>query len=252
MTIHHLSPDIPEDVAFAESRIRAQSIAAEDVLHDMGAISMFGSDSQGMGRMAEVVSRCWQLAAKMRDQRGPLPEERTANADNERVKRYLAKYTINPARVFGIESHIGSLEQGKMADIVLWKPTHFGIKPSLVIKGGFTAWSMGGDGAASIGAAEPVMGRMQWGASGLAPSSISATFVHPLGLKADVAGRLGLAKPLLALEGTRKLSKGDMLHNDSCPDIVVNPQTFEVFVDGELATSEPLERVALGQRYLLR
>ena len=191
MTIHHLSAHIPEDVAFAESRVRAQTIAAEDVLHDLGAISMFGSDSMGMGRIGEVIARCWQLASKMRDQRGRLPSENTATADNERVKRYLAKYTINAARVFGIDSYIGSLETGKMADIVLWKPGFFGIKPSLVIKGGFTIWAMAGDAASSIGASEPVMGRKQWGARGLAPSSLSTTFVHDLAVQANVADKLG-------------------------------------------------------------
>jgi len=252
MTIHHLSPHIPEDVAFAESRIRAQTIAAEDVLHDMGAISAFGSDSMGMGRIAEVISRCWQLASKMKDQRGRLPGEKTSHADNERVKRYLAKYTINGAKVFGIDAYIGSLETGKMADIVLWKPSHFGVKPSLVIKGGFTAWSQAGDPASSIGLADPVMARPQWGAHGRAPASTSATFVHPLALDRDLAGQLSLAKPMLPLSGTRKLSKADMLHNETCPVIDVNPQTFDVFVDGELATCEPLERVTLGQRYILR
>ncbi len=252
MTIHHLSPDIPEDVAFAESRIRAPTIAAEDVLHDMGAISMFGSDSMGMGRIAEVISRCWQLASKMKDQRGRLPEESTDAADNERVKRYLAKYTVNAARVFGIEPYIGSLEPGKMADIVLWKPGFFGVKPSLVIKGGFTAWAMAGDAAASIGASDPLLARAQWGAHGLAPARSSATFVHPRAIEAGVADRLGLRKPLLALRGTRGLAKKDMLHNDACPEIRVNPRTFEVFVDGALATCAPLERVTLGPRYLLR
>jgi len=252
MTIHHLSTHIPEDVAFAESRVRAQTIAAEDVLHDIGAISMFGSDSMGMGRIGEVIPRCWQLASKMRDQRGRLPEERTASADNERVKRYLAKYTVNAARVFGIDSYIGSLETGKLADIVLWKPTHFGIKPSFVIKGGFTIWAMAGDAASSIGTSEPVMGRKQWGSHGLAPSSLGTTFVHELAVKAEVAQRLGLRKSLSVIGPTRHFGKKDMLYNDNCPHITVNPQTFEVFVDGELATCEPLNKVALGQLYMLR
>ena len=252
MTVHHLSAHIPEDVAFAESRIRAQTIAAEDVLHDMGAISMFGSDSMGMGRIGEVISRCWQLASKMRDQRGRLVEENTASADNERVKRYLAKYTINAARVFGIDDYIGSLEPGKMADIVLWKPTHFGIKPSLIIKGGFTIWTMAGDAASSIGASEPVKGRKQWGAFGIAPTSLSTTFVHELALLANVADRLGLRKSLTPIGATRDLTKKDMLHNDLCPEIKVNPQTFDVFVDGQLAACEPLEQVSLGQLYMLR
>jgi urease subunit alpha len=252
MTIHHLDPQVPEDVAFAESRIRAQTIAAEDILHDMGAISMFGSDSMGMGRLSEVIARCWQLASKMKAQRGPLPEESRPGADNFRIKRYLAKYTINAARVFGIDAYVGSLEPGKMADIVLWKPTHFGIKPSLVIKGGFTAWCMAGDAAASIGTADPVIARPQWGAHGLAPARTSASFVHPLALDAGIADRLGLRKPLLGLRGTRTLRKRDMLHNDVCPEIRVDPRTFNVYVNGDLAWCEPLERVALAQRYMLR
>lgn len=252
MTIHHLSPEIPEDVAFAESRIRAQTIAAEDILHDMGAISMFGSDSMGMGRLSEVISRCWQLASKMRAQLGRLSHEKTKHADNERVKRYLAKYTINAAKVFGISTYIGSLESGKMADIVLWRPSHFGIKPSLVIKGGFTVSGMTGDAAASIGGAEPILARRQWGCHGKTPQTLGATFVHPLAVDTDIAGRFGLRKPLLPLSGTRVLRKSDMLYNDACPDIRVNPQTFEVFVDDELASCAPLERVSLGQLYLLR
>jgi len=252
MSIHHLSPSIPEDVAFAESRIRAQTIAAEDVLHDLGAISMFGSDSMGMGRIAEVIPRCWQLASKMRSERGRLPEETTARADNERVKRYLAKYTVNAARVFGIDGVIGSLEPGKLADIVLWRPAHFGIKPQVVIKGGFTAWAMSGDAAASIGAADPLLARPQWGAAGRAPQSLAVTFVHPYAIEAGIGARLGLEKRLVPVSGTRTLGKRDMLHNDACPEIRVDPQTFEVFVDGVLATSQPLAEVALGRRYLLR
>ncbi len=252
MVAHRLSPFIPEDIAFAESRIRAQTIAAEDILHDMGAISMFGSDSQGMGRIHEVTTRCWQLASKMRDQRGRLPEERTARADNERIKRYVAKYTINPARCFGIESHIGSIEPGKMADVVIWRPSHFGIKPTIVIKGGFTVWAMEGDPAASLSTCAPIIARDEWGSKAQAPTDLSATFVHPLALEADVPGRLGLTKPLLPVAGTRKLTKRDMLHNDLCPEIRVNPETFDVYVDGALAACEPLERVTLGQRYMLR
>ena len=173
MTVHHLLPDVPEDVAFAESRIRAQTIAAEDILHDLGAISMFGSDSMGMGRINEVIARCWQLASKMKDQRGPLEGEGIDGADNARILRYLAKYTINAARVFGIDHEVGSLETGKMADIVLWKPAFFGLKPQVVLKGGFTAWAAMGDAAASVGASDPVRERPAWGAVGRAPQSIS-------------------------------------------------------------------------------
>jgi urease subunit alpha len=235
MVCHHLSPSIPEDVAFAESRIRSQTIAAEDVLHDLGAISMLGSDSQGMGRIGEVICRTWQLASKMKDQRGRLDSERTRRGDNERIKRYIAKYTINAARTFGIDDHIGSLERGKMADVVLWRPGFFGIKPELVIKGGFIAWAAMGDSAASLMTCE-----------------LSAAFVNPLAIADDLSGRLGLRKPLLATAGTRKLTKSDMLHNDACPVIRVDPNTFDVFVDGQIATCEPAHELPLAQRYMLR
>lgn len=252
MVCHHLSPSIPEDVAFAESRIRAQTIAAEDVLHDIGAISMLGSDSQGMGRIGEVIARTWQLASKMKDQRGRLSEEKTVKGDNERIKRYIAKYTINAARSFGIDAHVGSLESGKMADIVLWKPGFFGIKPEIVIKGGFIAYGAMGDSAASLMTCEPVLMRPQWGAFGQAKNTISTCFVHPSAIANDLAGKLGISKGLLPARGTRKLNKRDMLHNDACPEIRVDPQTFDVFVDGELATCEPAERLPLAQLYMLR
>ena len=252
MSSHLLRPDIPEDVAHAEGRIRRQSISAEDVLHDIGAISMMGSDSQGMGRVNEVVTRTWQLAAKMKDQRGRYPEETTARGDNERIKRYIAKYTINAARTFGIAEHVGSIEPGKMADLVIWAPSHFGIKPAAVYKKGFIAWAGVGDGAGCLSSCEPIVHRPQWGAFGSAAAAIGANFVHPLALEAKVAERLCLAKPLLALSGTRSLRKSDMLHNDACPDIRVDPQTFDVFVDGELAACEPAERLYLTRKYLLR
>ncbi len=252
MVCHHLNPAIPEDVAFAESRIRPQTIAAEDVLHDIGAISMLGSDSQGMGRIHEVICRTWQLASKMREQRGRLPEERTARGDNERIRRYIAKYSINAARTFGIDSHVGSLEDGKLADIVLWRPGFFGIKPELVVKGGFIAWGVMGDSAASLMTCEPLAMRPQWGAFGRAKQALSACFVNPLALEADVAGRLDLAKTLLPAVGTRCLTKADMLRNDTCPEIRVDPATFEVFVDGELASCEPADRLPLAQTYMLR
>ncbi|HTO81759.1 MAG TPA: urease subunit alpha [Methylomirabilota bacterium] len=252
MMAHLLSPRIPEDVAFAESRIRPQTMAAEDVLHDLGAIAMMGSDSQGMGRITAVVNATWQLASKMRDQRGRLPDEKTARADNERVKRYIAKYTINAARTFGIDRYIGSIEPGKVADIVLWRPAFFGVKPEMVIKGGFAVRALMGDGAAALGNCEPVMQRRQWGAYGRGPQRLSANFVHPLALEQDVAGKLGLAKAMLPIKGTRKLRKSDMLRNDACPAITVNPQTFDVFVDGRLATCEPARTLALGQKYYLR
>ena len=252
MVCHHLNPAIPEDVAFAESRIRAQTIAAEDVLHDIGAISMLGSDSQGMGRIHEVICRTWQLASKMKDQRGRLPEESTKRGDNERIKRYIAQYTINAARTFGIAEYIGSLEDGKMADIVLWRPAFFGIKPELLIKGGFIAWGVMGDSAASLMTCEPLALRPQWGAFGEAKKALSANFVNPLAIDKDLAGQLGLTKALLPARGTRTLRKKDMLHNDACPDVRVDPQTFDVFVDGEVVSCDPAEELPLTQRYMLR
>ncbi|MBB6357913.1 urease subunit alpha, partial [Aminobacter aganoensis] len=252
MVCHHLNPAIPEDVAFAESRIRAQTIAAEDILHDIGAISMLGSDSQGMGRINEVICRTWQLADKMKKQRGRLPEETTRFGDNERIKRYIAKYTINAARTFGISEHVGSLEDGKMADIIIWRPAFFGIKPELVIKGGFIAWGAMGDSAASLMTCEPLLLRPQWGAFGRAKQALSACFVNPLAINRDLAATLDLKKALLPSRGNRVLSKKDMLHNDACPNIRVDPQTFDVFVDGELATCEPAYELPLTQRYMLR
>ncbi len=252
MVCHHLSASIPEDVAFAESRIRAQTIAAEDILHDIGAISMLGSDSQGMGRIHEVITRTWQLASKMKDQRGRLPQERTRRGDNERIKRYIAKYTINAARSFGIDAHVGSLEAGKMADVVLWKPGFFGVKPEVVIKGGFIAWGAMGDSAASLMTCEPVLMRPQWGAFGQAIKSTSACFVHPSAIADDLAGKLGVSKTLLPVRGTRKLNKQHMLHNDACPEIRVDSQTFDVFVDGVKAWVEPAMELPLAQLYMLR
>jgi urease subunit alpha len=252
MVCHHLNPAVPEDVAFAESRIRAQTIAAEDVLHDLGAISMLGSDSQGMGRINEVICRTWQLASKMRDQRGRLPEEKTRIGDNERIKRYIAKYTINAARTFGIDAYIGSLESGKLADVVLWRPGFFGIKPELVVKGGFIAWSAMGDSAASLMTCEPLAMRPQWGAFGRAKQALAVNFVTRAAVDYDVQGKLGLAKACLPASGTRKLNKAHMLHNSACPNITVNPQTFDVMIDGKVITCEPAKVVALAQRYMLR
>ena len=252
MVCHHLNPAIPEDVAFAESRIRAQTIAAEDVLHDIGAISMLGSDSQGMGRINEVICRTWQLADKMKKQRGALPGETAGRGDNERIKRYIAKYTINAARTFGIANHVGSLEDGRMADIVIWRPAFFGIKPELVIKGGFIVWGAMGDSAASLMTCQPVMLRPQWGAFGRAKQALSACFVNPLAIERGLAETLDLKKALLPSRGTRSLTKKDMLRNDACPDIRVDSQTFDVFVDGALATCEPARELPLTQRYMLR
>jgi len=252
MVCHHLNPAVPEDVRFAESRIRAQTIAAEDVLHDMGAIAILGSDSQGMGRINEVICRTWQLASKMKDQFGRLPEERTAGADNERVKRYIAKYTINAARVFGVDAHVGSLEPGKLADIVLWRPAYFGIKPELVVKGGFIAHGAMGDSAASLMTCEPLVMRPQWGAFGRAPPSLAANFVCAASLGQGLEARLELRKPLLAARGTRRLSKADMVRNDACPRITVNPQNFEVSVDGRVIGCPPATEVPLSRRYMMR
>jgi len=252
MVCHHLNPAVPEDVAFAESRIRAQTIAAEDVLHDMGAISMLGSDSQGMGRINEVICRTWQLASKMKDQFGRLPQEKTKIGDNERIKRYVAKYTINAARTFGIDQHIGSLEKGKLADIVLWRPAFFGIKPELTVKGGFIVWAAMGDSAASLMTCEPLLMRPQWGAFGEAKQPLSACFVNPAAVDAGIGASLGLRKQLLPSRGTRKLNKSHMLHNTACPNITVNPQTFDVMVDGKVLTCDPAKVVPLAQRYMLR
>ena len=251
MVCHHLNPRVPEDVAFAESRIRAETIAAEDILHDMGAISMLGSDSQGMGRIGEVVCRTWQLASKMKDQRGRLPEDNDRN-DNSRVLRYLAKYTINVARTCGTADYVGSIEPGKMADIVLWRPGFFGIKPELVIKQGFIAWSPMGESNASLMTCEPILYRPQWSSFGSAPAKTSACFVTQLALERGLANRLGLQKELLPVKDTRHLSKADMLHNDVCPEIEVDPDTFQVRINGELATCEPVDKVPLGRLYIFR
>jgi urease subunit alpha len=252
MLCHSLSPSVPEDVAFAGSRLRPQTMAAEDVLHDLGAISMFGSDSEGMGRTMEVTASLWKLASKMRDERGPLSDEPFDNADNARILRYLAKITINPAITFGIADHVGSLEPGKMADFVMWSPAFFGIKPSLVVKGGMLVWGAYGDPAAALGGLEPVMMRPSWGAEGTAPNMLTAAFVHPSAIDDDIAGRFDIAKPLLPLSGTRKLSKRDMVRNDALPDIRVDSQSFDVYVDGALATTEPAREVKLNRLYMLR
>jgi len=252
MVCHHLNPAVPEDVAFAESRIRAQTIAAEDVLHDLGAISMLGSDSQGMGRINEVICRTWQLASKMKDQRGRLSTEKTRRGDNERIKRYIAKYTLNAARTFGIDDYVGSLEPGKLADIVLWRPGFFGVKPELVIKGGFIAWSAMGDSAASLMTCEPLLMRPQWGAFGEAKKHLAVNFVTRAADEVALQSTLGIVKRCLPAKGTRKLNKTHMLHNDACPSITVNPQTFDVMIDGKVITCEPAKVVPLAQRYMLR
>jgi urease subunit alpha len=248
MVCHHLSPTVPEDVAFADSRIRPETIAAEDVLHDLGAFSMMSSDSQAMGRIGEVICRTWQTADKMKKQRGPLPAER-AGSDNLRVRRYIAKYTINPAITHGIAAHVGSVEVGKMADLVLWKPAFFGVKPELIIKGGLIAGAMMGDGNASIPTPQPVIARPMFGAYGAALNACSVHFVSQIGLEAGALD--GLARPLTAVRGCRTLSKRDLVLNDALPRIDVNAETYEVRADGELLTSEPVETLPLAQRYFL-
>lgn len=252
MTCHHLNPRVPEDVAFADSRIRYQTIAAEDVLHDMGAISMLGSDSQGMGRIGESITRTWQLASKNKAQRGRLPEE-TGDNDNQRVLRYLAKYTANPAITFGIDDYIGSLRPGRLADIVIWKNTFFGAKPEIVMKGGFIAWSAMGDANASLMTCEPILYKPQFGASGGCPNSLSKVFVTKAALDNGLADKMSVSgRKLVPVKNTRRLTKGDMIRNSYCPDIRIDPETYEVFVNGELVTCEPAKVLPLAQKYFFR
>ncbi len=251
MVCHHLNPQVPEDVAFAESRIRPETIAAEDILHDLGVISMMSSDSQAMGRIGEVVTRTWQTAHKMKVQRGPLSQDSNRN-DNFRVKRYIAKYTINPAIANGVAHQIGSLEPGKLADIVIWNPAFFGVKPEMIIKGGFIAWSVMGDANASIPTPQPVLYRPMFGSFGGAPSSTSLTFVSKVALHEEgIPTVLDLKKTVVAVEKCRKISKADMLHNDATPTIEVDPETYEVRADGALLTCEPAQVLPMAQRYFL-
>jgi len=252
MVCHHLDPDIPEDVAFAESRVRAETIAAEDVLQDLGAIAMMTSDSQAMGRMAEVICRTWQTADKMKRQRGPLPADEGTDADNARIKRYVAKYTINPAITAGIDGHAGSLEPGKLADLVLWDPAFFGIKPAVTFKGGFPVYSEMGEANGSLMTCEPMMQRPRAGAKGTAKNVLSVSFVSPAAADRGVGEEYGLATPVVPVEGTRTPGKDAMVHNDYCPDdIEIDPETFAVRVDGDHVTCEASEEIALAQRYLL-
>jgi urease subunit alpha len=250
MHVHHLSRDVPEDVSFAESRIRAETIAAEDVLHDLGALSMMSSDSQAMGRVGEVWIRTFQTAHKMKKERGSLPEEGEGN-DNHRVKRYLAKCTINPAVAHGVAGHVGSVEVGKLADLVLWDPAFFCVKPEIVVKGGLIAYAQMGDPNASIPKPEPVFPRPMFGALGAAPASTALTFVSKAAAENGLKERLGLRKQLVPVQNTRALKKTDMIHNDLLPNIEVDPETYEVRVDGELVTSEPATELPLAQRYFL-
>lgn len=250
MVCHHLNPAISEDVAFAESRIRAETIAAEDVLHDIGALSMYSSDSQAMGRVGEVTTRAWQTADKMKKMSGRLKEESNDN-DNVRVKRYLAKLTINPAITHGIAEYVGSLQPNKIADIVMWTPQFFGIKPKLIIKGGFIAYSLMGDPNASIPTPEPVYYRPMFGAMGLAKYSTSVTFTSKLAIKNDLKKKLGLKKTILPVRNCRNISKKDMVYNNLTPKIEIYSETYVVKVDGKIATTEPANKLSLSRLYNL-
>jgi urease subunit alpha len=252
MVCHHLDPSIPEDLAFAESRIRKETIAAEDILHDMGVLSMISSDSQAMGRVGEVAIRTWQTAHKMKVQRGALPEDAGTGSDNFRVKRYIAKYTINPAISHGMSQHIGSVEVGKLADLVLWNPAFFGVKPDLVIKGGMIAAAPMGDPNASIPTPQPVHYRPMFGAFGGALAATSLTFVSKASMARGIKEKWGLAKGVVAVENTRGgISKASMIHNSATPDITVDPETYEVHADGQLLVCEPATVLPMAQRYFL-
>ena len=252
MLVHGLRPSIREDVLFAESRGRAATMAAEDLLHDMGAISIFAADSQGMGRIAENIACCWRLASVMKDRLGRLPQERTERADNERILRYLAKYTINPAIAYGIADHVGSLEAGKLADIVLWAPAYFGVRPTIVLKAGVPAWAAMGDPSGSCTQTEPTMLRRQFGAVGAAAAHTGVLFVSRIAIEHGYVTSLGLRRRIEPIANVRSLSKRDMVRNDALPAIVVDPLTFEVAADGRPLTCEPAREVPLSWRYLLR
>ena len=250
MVCHHLDAGIPEDIAFAESRIRKETIAAEDILHDLGALSMFSSDSQAMGRVGEVIIRCWQTAHKMKIQRGSLAGD--GAGDNARIKRYIAKYTINPAIAQGLSTHVGSIAPGKLADLVLWSPAFFGIKPDMVLKGGSIVMARMGDPNASIPTPQPVHYRPMFGAYGRALVESSLLFVSQAALEDGIGKRLGLTRPLAAVRNTRGgIGKKSMIHNDATPNIEVNPETYEVRADGELLVCEPAEVLPMAQRYFL-
>lgn len=251
MECHNLDPNIPEDVAFADSRIRRETIAAEDILHDLGVISMISSDSQAMGRVGEVVCRTWQTAHKMRIQRGLLPEDQERGTDNFRVKRYIAKYTINPAITHGVAHEVGSIEIGKLADLVLWKPAFFGVKPSIILKGGMIAGAAMGDPNAAISTPQPVHYRRMFGAYGRAAAATRMTFVSQAATQAGLEEKLGLKSPLVAVKNVRQVRKSDMKLNEACPTLTVDPQSYEVHADGELLSCEPLSELPLAQRYHL-
>jgi urease subunit alpha len=251
MVCHHLDPEIAEDLAFAESRIRQETIAAEDILHDLGALSMMSSDSQAMGRIGEVIIRTWQTADKMKRQRGPLPQDKGKDNDNFRVKRYVAKYTINPAITHGVSKHIGSVEQGKLADLVLWSPAFFGVKPDLIIKGGSIVAAQMGDPNASIPTPQPVHYRPMFAAFGKARTRSALTFVSRISLEEGLASRLNVERSFVAVENTRNISKKSMIHNDATPELEVDAETYEVRADGELLTCQPAKVLPMAQRYFL-
>jgi urease subunit alpha len=250
MVCHHLDSRIPEDVAFAESRIRKETIAAEDILHDLGAFSMISSDSQAMGRVGEVVMRTWQTADKMKRQRGRLPGEKGDN-DNLRARRYIAKYTINPAISHGVAHEVGSIEVGKLADLVIWSPAFFGVKPDMVLKSGSIAAAPMGDPNASIPTPQPVHYRPMFAGFGRNLTQSSVIFVSQASLQDDIGYKYGLSRPLVAVQGTRTITKRDMILNDLMPKIEVDPETYEVRADGELLTCEPATVLPMAQRYFL-
>ena len=251
MVCHHLDNRIPEDVAFADSRIRPETIAAEDVLHDMGVFSMMSSDSQAMGRIGEVITRTWQAAHKMKEERGPLEEDKGKGNDNFRVKRYISKYTINPAITHGISKYVGSVEEGKFADLVIWNPAFFGVKPDIIIKGGMIVASKMGDANASIPTTEPVTYRHMFGAHGKSRNKTCITFVSKAAINENIAEKLGLEKTILPVENCRKIGKSNMVYNNETPDILVDPETYEVKINGNLITSKPAEKLPLAQLYNL-
>jgi urease subunit alpha len=250
MVCHHLNPAVPEDLAFAESRIRPSTIAAEDILHDIGAISMIGSDSQAMGRIGEVVIRTWQTAHVMKRRRGALPGD-TSTADNMRARRYVAKYTVCPAIAHGLDAYVGYVEVGKLADLVLWHPAFFGVRPHVVLKGGFAAWAAMGDANASIPTPQPVLPRPMWGAFGVASARTSVSFVAPSALEDGLAGRLGLARELVPVADVSGRGKADMINNDALPEIRVDPDTFTVRIDGDVVEATPAASLPMTQRYFL-
>lgn len=251
MVCHHLDKKIPEDVAFADSRIRPETIAAEDVLHDMGVFSMMSSDSQAMGRIGEVITRTWQTASKMKEERGALPEDKGHGNDNFRVKRYISKYTINPAITHGISKYVGSVEPGKLADLVLWNPAFFGVKPDMVIKGGMIIASKMGDANASIPTTQPVLYQPMFAAHGRAKYASCLTFVSKAAMEEHVKEKYGLEKKVVPVENCRNIGKKDMVYNDKTPEITVDPETYEVKADGETLTSKPAKKLPLTQLYNL-